>query len=57
MAKIISILFISYLGWKLTGYDFFILATLTSFSIEIYKELSHVLKRINKYTKDKTATQ
>lgn len=54
MTKIISTIFISYMGWKLTGYDFFILSSLISFSIDIYKGFNKILKRYNKYTKDKT---
>ena len=55
MAKIISTLTISYLGWVLTGYDFFILSSLITYSIDIYKGLIKIQKRLNKNTKDKTA--
>lgn len=55
MAKIISVLLISFIGYKVANYDFFIIATLTSFSIDIYKEIRKMYKRYSKYTKDKTA--
>lgn len=55
MAKIISILLISYLGWKLTGYDFFVLSALISFALDIYSSMIDLQKRLYKYTKDKTA--
>ena len=45
MAKIISILSISYFGWKLTGYDFFALSTLITYAIEIYNALTNLLKK------------
>lgn len=55
MAKIISIISISLVGWVVTGYDFFIIASLTSFSIEVYQSLTKLQKRYHKHTKDKTA--
>ena len=55
MAKVISILLISFLGWKVTGTDFFVLATLTSFTIELYKGFSNLQKMIQNILKDKTA--
>ncbi len=55
MAKILSMILISYLGWKLTGYDFFILSSLISFALDTYQSLIKVQKRLNKTTKDKTA--
>ena len=55
MAKIISMIFISYLGWKVTGYDFFDLLTLISLALDSYKSFIKIQKRLNKYTKDKTA--
>lgn len=54
MVKIISILLISFVGWMVSGYDFFTLITLTSFAIDIYKSLKNLQKRFDKYTKDKT---
>lgn len=55
MAKIASILMISIIGWKVTGYDFFIVATLLSYSIDAYNEFRKLLKKYHKYTKAKTA--
>lgn len=55
MAKIISILLVSLIGYKIANYDFFIIATLASFSIEIYKAIHQMYKRYSKYTKNKTA--
>lgn len=55
MAKIISTLLISAIGWIVTGYDFFIIASLISFSIDIYKGILKIQKRYHKNTKDKTA--
>lgn len=56
MAKIISTIFISYLGWLLIGYDFFIISTLVSLSIDLYISLRRMFfkaqKIYNKYTKD-----
>ena len=56
MAKIISTILISYLGWKIIGFDFFALSTLVSFSIELYSTLRRIFfkaqKIYNKYTKD-----
>ena len=54
MESIISII-IAYLGYSVTGYDFFVLLTLISLSIEIYKDSIKALKRFHKNTKDKTA--
>ncbi len=57
MAHIISA-FIAYLGYKVTGYDFFVLLTLTTLSTDIYKALTKyfkILKRYLIYAKDKTA--
>lgn len=53
MAKIISVITISYLGWILTGYDFFILSALITYSIDIYERLCKVQKRLNKILKIK----
>lgn len=55
MAKVISIILISCLGWIVTGYDFYAIASLLSFSIDLYKEIKKLQKRYQKYTKDKTA--
>lgn len=55
MAKIISILSISLIGWIITGYDFFIISSLLSFAIELYTELNKLQKRYHKNTKDKMA--
>ncbi len=55
MAKIASILMISIIGWKITGYDFFIVATLLSYSIDIYNVFRKLPKKYHKYTKAKTA--
>lgn len=55
MAKVISIILISCLGWKVTGYDFFVIASLLSFSIDIYKGIKKIQKRYPKHTKDKTS--
>ena len=55
MAKIISILSISLIGWIVTGYDFFIISSLLSFAIELHTELNKLQKRYNKNTKDKVA--
>lgn len=57
MAYIISAL-IAYLGYSVTGYDFFILLTLITLSIDIYKALTkyfEILKRYLICAKDKTA--
>lgn len=54
MASIISII-IAYLGYSVTGYDFFVLLSLISLSIDIYTDLIKALKRFHKNTKDKTA--
>ena len=57
MAHIISA-FIAYLGYRVTGYDFFVLLTLTTLSTDIYKALTKyfkILKRYLIYAKDKTA--
>lgn len=55
MAKIISILLISYIGCKVTGYDFFTIATLISFALDLYKGILKTHKIIKKYTKEKPA--
>ena len=55
MAKIISILTLSFIGWKVTGYDFFILTSLASFTIDIYIELIEFSKNITKILKIKIA--
>ena len=55
MAKIISILSISLIGWIVTGYDFFVISSLLSYSIELKDELNKLLKRYYKNTKDKVA--
>ena len=56
MAKIISTILISYLGWKLTGYNFFTLSALVTLSIDLYTSLRKLFfkaqKIYNKYTKD-----
>ena len=57
MAKIISIIFISLIGWIVTGYDFFVISSLLSFSIELKDELDKIQKRYNKNTKDKMANK
>lgn len=49
--KIVSIL-ISLLVWRVTGYDFFIILTITSMTIDLYKGIKKVQKRLNKNTKD-----
>lgn len=57
MAYIISIV-IAYLGYQVTGYDFFILLTLISIAIEIYifsLKILRILKRFLNNTKDNTA--
>lgn len=54
MYKIISIILISYIGWKITGYDFFVLSALTSYSIDIYQGFTDLHKKISKNTKDET---
>ena len=55
MAKIISILSISLIGWIVTGYDFFIISSLLSFAIEFKDEINKLQKRYYKNTKDKVA--
>ena len=55
MAKIISIISISFIGWIVAKYDFFVISSLLSFSIELHDELTKILKRYHKNTKDKTA--
>lgn len=55
MAKIASILMMSIIGWKVTGYDFFIVASLVSYSIDVYNGFRKLLKKYHKYTKAKTA--
>ena len=52
MAKIISILLLSYIGWEVAGYDFFTLSALISFAIDLYIGLQNTKDNI---TKDKTA--
>ena len=57
MANIISIATAG-LGYLITGYDFFILLSLISLSIDLYKDLTKyfkILKRYLIYAKDKTA--
>lgn len=57
MAHIISTIF-AYLGFLVTGYDFFILLTLISLSINIYMSLMRSIKKLKRYliyAKDKTA--
>lgn len=51
MVKIVSILLLSYIGWKVAG-DFFTLSALISFSIDLYIGLQNTKDNI---TKDKTA--
>lgn len=53
MAKIISELLIALLFSQITGYDVFVLLTICSYSIELYKGFHKELKKINKSTKDK----
>lgn len=48
--KIVSIL-ISLLAWRVTGYDFFIILTITSMTIDLYKGFKKVQKRLNKILK------
>ena len=48
--KIVSIL-ISLLVWRVTGYDFFIILTITSMTINLYKGIKKVQKRLNKILK------
>ena len=48
--KIVSIL-ISLLVWRVTGYDFFIILTITSITIDLYKGIKKVQKRLNKILK------
>jgi hypothetical protein len=48
--KIVSIL-ISLLVWRVTGYDFFIILTITSMTIDLYKGIKKVQKRLNKILK------
>ena len=51
MKEIASILIISTLTWLATGYDLFILMTVTSMAIELYKGFYKVHTRINKILK------
>lgn len=44
--KIVSIL-ISLLAWRVTGYDFFIILTITSMTIDLYKGIKKVQKRLD----------
>jgi hypothetical protein len=48
--KIVSIL-ISLLVWRVSGYDFFIILTVTSMTIDLYKGIKKVQKRLNKILK------
>ena len=48
--KIVSIL-ISLLAWRVAGYDFFIILTVTSMTIDLYKGIKKVQKRLNKILK------
>lgn len=48
--KIVSIL-ISLLAWRVTGYDFFIILTVTSMTIDLYKGFKKVQNRLNKILK------
>ncbi len=48
--KIVSIL-ISLLAWRVTGYDFFIILTITSMTIDLYKGIKKAQKRLNKILK------
>jgi hypothetical protein len=48
--KIVSIL-ISLLVWRVTSYDFFIILTITSMTIDLYKGIKKVQKRLNKILK------
>ena len=48
--KIVTIL-ISLLVWRVTGYDFFIILTVTSMTIDLYKGIKKVQKRLNKILK------
>ena len=52
MNEILCVLLTSYIGWKTTGYDFFVLSALVSYSIDIYKGLDTLRKRILKNTDD-----
>lgn len=51
MKEIASMLIISTLAWYITGYDFFIILTITSMTIDLYKGLYKVHKRIIKILK------
>ena len=55
MAKIISILLISFLGWKATGVDLLTIVTLATLTIDIYKEFLKLQKMIYNILKMKTA--
>ena len=48
MAYIISFM-IAYLGYRVTGYDFFVLLTLISISLDIYKDLTKYFKILKRY--------
>ena len=48
--KIVSIL-ISLLALRVTGYDFIIILTVTSMTIDLYKGFKKVQKRLNKILK------
>lgn len=52
MIEILSIILISYIGWKTTDYDFFVLSALASYSIDFYKGLDALRKKILKNTND-----
>lgn len=52
MTEILSIILISYIGWKTTGYDFFVLSALASYAIDFYKGLDALRKKILKNTND-----
>lgn len=57
MALIVSII-IAYLGFLVTGYDFFILLTLISMSLSIHISFTKCIKMLRRYliyAKDKTA--
>ena len=47
----IVIILISLLAWRVTGYDFFIILTITSMTIDLYKGIKKVQKRLNKILK------
>lgn len=53
MAKIISTLLIYAIGWIVTGYDFFNIAAIITFSIDISEELHKIQKKCQNILKIK----